>query len=220
MFSRMLGASQPDWPPAAQITGFPFNDGVEANRQPVPGLDTFLAAGTPPLVFTLGSAVVNAARGFYVESFEAARTLGQRALLIVGDDPRNGNGFPDPLPEWAMAVDYVPHADVFPQAAAIVHQGGIGTLGQALRAGKPQLVVPFGFDQPDNAARAVRLGVAGVLPPEHYTGDKAAAVLQRLLGDSPMHRRAAEVAAAIRAENGVAVACDAIERVISVGTGP
>jgi rhamnosyltransferase subunit B len=150
-----------------------------------------------------------------VESFKAARTLGQRALLIVGSDPRNRDGFPDPLPERAMAVDYVPHADVFPRAAAIVHQGGIGTLAQALRAGNPQLVVPFGFDQPDNAARAVRLGVAEVLSPEHYTADTAVSVLQRLLGDPLMHRRAAEVAASVRADNGVAAACDAIEGVIT-----
>lgn len=214
MFSQMLGASQPDWPPAARITGFPFNDGVEVDRPPAPGLDTFLAAGTPPLVFTLGSAIVKAARGFYVESFKAARTLGQRALLIVGSDPRNRDGFPDPLPEWAMAVDYVPHADVFPRAAAIVHPGGIGTLAQALRAGNPQLVVPFCFDQPDNAARAARLGVADVLLPERYTADTAVAALQRLLGDPLVHRRAAEIAAAIRTENGVAAACDAIEDAI------
>ena len=62
---------------------------------------------------------------------------------------------------------------------------------------------------------AVRLGVADVLPPERYTADTAAAALQCLLGDPLVHRRAAEVAAAIRAENGVAAACDIIEGVIT-----
>jgi hypothetical protein len=33
------------------------------------------------------------------------------------------------------------------QANHIVHQGGIGTCAQTLRAGCPSLVVPFGFDQ-------------------------------------------------------------------------
>jgi UDP:flavonoid glycosyltransferase YjiC (YdhE family) len=30
-----------------------------------------------------------------------------------------------------------------------VHQGGIGTTAQALRAGRPMLIVPFSHDQPD-----------------------------------------------------------------------
>jgi UDP:flavonoid glycosyltransferase YjiC (YdhE family) len=217
MFSRMLGAPQPDWPTAAQITGFPFQDQTDVDHTSVPGLDSFLDSGQSPLVFTLGSAVVNAAQGFYVEGFKAARTLGHRALLVVGSDPRNRYGLPDPLPEWAMAVDYVPHADIFPQAAVVVHQGGIGTLAQALRAGKPQLVVPFGFDQPDNAARAIRLGVADVLLPERYTADTAVTALQRLLRDPLIHQRTAEIAAVIRAENGVVAACDALEDAIEMG---
>jgi rhamnosyltransferase subunit B len=48
---------------------------------------------------------------------------------------------------------------LLPQVAALVHHGGIGTTAAALAAGIPQLIAPFAFDQFDNAARTVRLGV-------------------------------------------------------------
>ncbi|MDB5373652.1 MAG: UDP:flavonoid glycosyltransferase YjiC, YdhE family, partial [Belnapia sp.] len=151
LFSGVLAAAQPDWPPATLPTGFPFWD--EARELP-PELAGFLAAGAPPLVFTLGSAAVHAAGGFFPASLEAARLLGRRAILLLGP-PRNRAGLPDPLPPWAFATGYLPHATVFPAAAAIIHQGGIGTTAQAMRAGRPMLVVPFSHDQPDNAARLV-----------------------------------------------------------------
>ena len=44
----------------------------------------------------------------------------------------------------------------------MVHHGGIGTCAQALRAGIPQLVLPWGVDQFDNALRLKKLGVARV----------------------------------------------------------
>ena len=71
----------------------------------------------------------------------------------------------------------------FPRAAVIVHSGGIGTSAQALAAGRPMLVVPFAFDQPDNAARLQRLGVARAIPRKHYTAKRAYAELSRLLTD-------------------------------------
>ncbi|MDX1661825.1 MAG: glycosyltransferase, partial [Gemmatimonadota bacterium] len=102
----------------------------------------------------------------------------------------------------------------FPRAAAIVHQGGIGTLGQALRAGRPMLVVPHSHDQPDNAHRATRLGVARTIRPTAYRADRVVAELRRLLEDSDYRLRAGEVGRIVRAEDGVATACDAIEAAV------
>ena len=58
-----------------------------------------------------------------------------------------------------LISSYEPHSLLFPRAAAIVHQGGIGTTAQALRSGKPMLVVAFSHDQPDNGARIEEMGV-------------------------------------------------------------
>ena len=69
---------------------------------------------------------------------------------------RRGRGAADGagLPPGIAAFDYAPHSLVMPRAAVTVHQGGVGTTGQALRAGRPMLVMPFGQDQPDNARRS------------------------------------------------------------------
>jgi UDP:flavonoid glycosyltransferase YjiC (YdhE family) len=49
-------------------------------------------------------------------------------------------------PDDIGVFDYAPPSIVMPRAGVIVHLGGIGTTAQALRAGRPMLVVPFGQD--------------------------------------------------------------------------
>ena len=71
LFSRMLGDPQPDWPSSTLITGFAFYDGDAGKTELSPQLQEFLAAGPPPLVFTLGSAAVMAAGDFYEQSAQA-----------------------------------------------------------------------------------------------------------------------------------------------------
>lgn len=149
MFSKALGAPQPDWPASTVQTGFCFYDGGTDIQKMPEKLSEFLAAGEPPIVFTLGSAAVMDARDFFEQSGDAARRLGRRAVLLYGtySDP------PKALGGEIVGFEYAPYSQVFPRAACVVHQGGVGTTGQALRAGVPQLIVPFAHDQPDNAAR-------------------------------------------------------------------
>ena len=103
-----------------------------------------------------------------------------------------------------------PHQLLFPRAAAVVHQGGAGTLAQAVRAGRPMVVVPHAHDQPDNAFRMARLGVARIVRPRSYRAPRVAHELERLLGEENYRARAAEVAATVRSEGGAASAAAAI----------
>ena len=89
MFSPLLGTEQKDWPPHTRITGFCYYDSDAGNAALPAHLERFLAAGPPPIVFTLGSAAVLAAGHFYEDSAEAVMRLGARAVLLVGSDPRN-----------------------------------------------------------------------------------------------------------------------------------
>jgi UDP:flavonoid glycosyltransferase YjiC (YdhE family) len=118
------------------------------------------------------------------------------------------------LPPDILAIDYAPHSAVFPRAAAVVHQGGIGTLAQGLRAGRPILVVPFSHDQPDNAERAERLGVALRIPRAKLSVDRGVAALRELLDDARYAKAAGEVARRISSEDGVRAACDRIETLL------
>jgi rhamnosyltransferase subunit B len=207
LFSERLAERQPDWPPQTVQTGFPLYDRDGAAGLP-PELARFLDAGPPPLVFTLGHSTAMVAGSFFHESVTAAKRLGRRAVLVVGRNPRNTL---PPLPEGVAAFDYAPFSELFPRAAVIVHAGGIGTTGLAMRSGRPALVVPFAHDQPDNAERVARLGTARTLPPHRYRAYRVAAELRRLLDDPAYTRRAAEVGEQVRREDGVAFACDALE---------
>ncbi|HKN75546.1 MAG TPA: nucleotide disphospho-sugar-binding domain-containing protein, partial [Candidatus Acidoferrum sp.] len=210
MFSPVLASPQPDWPPNTRVTGFSFYDRDNDSGSLVPALSAFLDAGEPPIVFTLGSSAVMNAGSFYTDSMEAARRLGRRAVLLIGRDPRN-RPF-GPLPDGMTVLDYAPFSELLPRAAAVVHQGGVGTTGQALRAGRPMLVTPYGFDQLDNAERVVRLGVARAIPRRTYTARRAAAELAVLLNQPRYAARAGEVGQTVQSEDGVRAACEVIEK--------
>ena len=115
----------------------------------------FVASGPPPVVFTLGSAAVLAAGDFYEVSAKAAIELGIRAVLLIGTDPRNR--LRQQLPDSICVAEYAPYSALFSRASLVVHQGGVGTTAQCLRAGKPMLIMPYSHDQPDNARRMRRL---------------------------------------------------------------
>lgn len=216
LFSRLLAEPQPDWPANVRITGpIPYN-GQAAERPLPPELETFLDDGPSPIVFTLGSSAVGAPGGFYRESIEAVRRLGARAVLLVGPYPENRPA--GPLPDEVILVPFAPHAALFPRAAAIVHQGGAGTLQQALRAGRPTLVVPYANDQPDNAFRVARLGVSRTLPPRRYTARRVEVELRQILNDGTYRARAEAVAAELRAKAGAEAACEAIEEFLGAVT--
>ena len=205
LFSKWLADRPPDWPPQSVVTGFPFYDRGEAAP---PELAQFLAAGPPPVVFTLGSSAVRTAGNFYCESLAAVQRLGLRAVLMVGRDTQ---GLPPRLPDNVLGIPYAPHAEVMPRGALTVHQGGIGTTAQAMRAGRPQLIVPFGHDQFDNANRVKRLGAGESLARQQYTAANVERVLQRMLTERPYAEAAARLADRVRAERGSEAAADAIE---------
>lgn len=220
LFSPVFAPPQSDWAPSTVTTGFPLHDRGEQGEGMSAALTTWLAAGEAPIVFTLGSSAVYDPGVFYAESAAAARRLGRRAVLLVGMDPRTRAALPQsaaPLLENApnadiVAVAYAPHSELMPRASVTVHQGGIGTMGQALRAGRPMLVVPFSHDQPDNAMRAERLGVARTVTRRAYRADTAAAALGALLHDQAAAAAARSVGERIRAEHGAQAAADALER--------
>jgi UDP:flavonoid glycosyltransferase YjiC (YdhE family) len=209
LFSRVLGEPQPDWPARTALTGAVLYNGADADTLPH-DIAAFLDAGEPPIVFTLGTSAIFSAGTFYEVSAAAARRLGRRAVLLVGpgavQSPLTGDG--------VLAAAFAPHRALFARAAAIVHQGGVGTLHQALASGHPMIVVPHSHDQPDNAHRATRLGVARTIAPKQYRVDAVSAALHAILDDTRVRQRASEVAAIVRGEHGVDRACDAIERVL------
>jgi UDP:flavonoid glycosyltransferase YjiC (YdhE family) len=209
LFSRVLGTEQKDWPENTLITGFCFYDADAGNAALPAQLEEFLAAGEPPIVFTLGSAAVLAAGDFYEQSAFAVKELGVRAVLLIGADQRNRPQ--QELPSSICVAEYAPYSELFPRASLVVHQGGVGTTAQCLRAGRPMLIMPYSHDQPDNARRMKRMGVADVIQRSQYKPWRVARRVRDLLANPEYAEQARIAAGEVARENGVKTACDALE---------
>ena len=195
-----------DWPGSCIHTGFPhFDQSAEAGLPAA--VDAFLAAGTPPVVVSFGTAM-RQAREPIAAAVEACARLGRRVVILA----KSGEQVPTPLPAHAFHADYAPFSRVLPRAAALIHHGGVGTSAQALRAGVPQLIRPMAFDQPDNAARLHRLGVARSVPVRDFAATRVAAALGDLLSSAATKSACAQLAARANAEPaGEAAMADAVE---------
>ena len=209
LFSRVLGVEQKDWPENTLVTGFCFYDADAGNAALPPHLEAFVSAGEPPVVFTLGSAAVLAAGSFYEVSARAAKRLGGRAVLLIGTDPRNRPT--ESLPDSICVAEYAPYSALFNRASLVVHQGGVGTTAQCLRAGKPMLIMPYSHDQPDNARRMRRLGAGRTILRSNYKPWRVTRALRAMLGMPSLAESAQSAARQIAKENGVETAVNALE---------
>jgi rhamnosyltransferase subunit B len=206
LFPPWYARPQPDWPAQVSVCDFPLYDAGNSDY-PDTDLQTYLADGEAPLVFTSGSAMTSA-HDFFAASAMACNLLGRRALFVT----KFADQLPRPLPPLVRHVPYAPFSRLLPHAAAIVHHGGIGTAAQALKAGIPQLVAPCCFDQFDNAAHLQSLGVGLTIPRVHYKAASAAAGLHRLLNEPLIRERCAALCARFGSRNALAQAADALEQ--------
>jgi UDP:flavonoid glycosyltransferase YjiC (YdhE family) len=204
MFSPLLASPQSDWPPQTKVTGFAFFD--QTGAAVPPALEEFLAAGEPPIVFTLGSAAVSQPGTFYEESLKAVQRLGGRAIMLDGQGGEGTNIAPN-----VLSLSYAPHSYLFPKARVVVHSAGVGTCAQGMRSGRPLLVVAYGFDQPDNALRLARLGVARRIAKSSYNADRAVREISTLMNNPSYRTNAERVAKIVDAEDGARTACDFLE---------
>jgi rhamnosyltransferase subunit B len=217
LFSESFAMPQADWPANVHITGFVYYD----RQGELPGTweddesqaGQFLSSGPPPVLFTLGSSAVLHPGEFFYESIAAVHALGLRALLLAG--PRR-NDIKNPLPDSVLVAGYLPFSTIMPAAAVIVHQGGIGTTAQALRAARPMLVVPWSHDQPDNAERVRRLGLGRPIRRNRYYAPRVANEIRALLMDGSYEERTHEIGARIAREDGVTNACAVIEATLEL----
>lgn len=206
LFPEWFAAPPPDWPSQTQLTGFISFDAAEEKPLPKEVLN-FLEAGEPPVIFTPGTAMLHG-KQFFQASIEACKLLKRRALLLTTHTAH----LPAQLPEGTAHFDYLPFSALLPHAAALVHHGGIGTAIQALAAGIPQLVRPMNYDQPDNAARLERLGVAVSLSPAKYRGPEVTRNLEYLLSSPLVRESCQRWAEQIDFPSALQKACLAIEQ--------
>ena len=203
LFPEWFAPLQPDSPPQLRLTGFSLFDGGEDAPSAV--VRPFLE-GDPPVVLT-SSSETRSGRRLFGQGVEACRRLRRRALVLT----RFREQIPDPLPDGFCWAEYAPFSYVLPRAAAVVHQGGVGTAAQALAAGVPQLVVPLKNDQFDNARRLERLGVARVSSRRDCTAAAMARHLDYLLTSPEVAARCRDYAGRLAEADALGETCRLIE---------
>jgi rhamnosyltransferase subunit B len=176
LFPEWFAQPQADWPPQTQLTSFVYYDKQNGNEELPKELQTFLNAGSAPIIFTAGTAMKHADQ-FFLDCIEACQQLGQRGILLTQHPEQLPSEFPQGIQHFA----YLPFSEVLPRALALVHHGGIGTTAQAIAAGIPQVIRPMAHDQPDTAARVEKLGIGVTLSPKKFNAELLAEKLNSLI---------------------------------------
>lgn len=192
LFPAWFASPQPDWPANLLQWTFPLED-LATEQALQPELQEFLANGEPPVIFTPGSANVQASRFFEVAA-KAVQRIGCRAVFVT----REPKQVPPNLPTSILTVDYAPFSTLLKHASVFVHHGGIGTMSQGFAAGVPQLIMAMAHDQPDNADRLERLGAGMGLSVRQFTPARVADELKELLHGVAIHQAALECVAKLR----------------------
>jgi MGT family glycosyltransferase len=102
-------------------------------------------------------------------------------------------------PPNVSVVRTAPHGEVLRHASAVVTHAGHGTVAKSLAAGLPVVCLPLGRDQPDVAARVVRVG-AGVKLDASAEPARIAGAVARVLNEPGYARAARRVADVIADE--------------------
>ncbi len=209
-YSPSLLPPPPDYPPDVHVTGYWFLDDGAEWEPPAP-LQAFLDAGDPPVYVGFGSLIDRNSRHLIETVVSAVRQTGRRLLLLSGW----GELTRETMSDDVFVVKAAPHDWLFPRMSVIVHHGGAGTTAAALRSGIPGIIVPFFGDQPYWGRLVHRQGVAPApIPASKLTAEHLAAAIREALEDHIMRQRAAELGAAIRAEDGIGNAVKVIESLL------
>jgi sterol 3beta-glucosyltransferase len=203
-----------EWGPHARLTGYWFLE-PPPGWQPPPGLEDFLRAGPPPVFIGFGSMIPRDVPRLARIAVQALAQSGQRGVLLTGWGGLDAGLAPGAAAGQVFTIREAPLDWLFPQVAAVVHHGGMGTTGTALRAGVPSVIVPFSFDQPFWGRQVCALGAGPApIPPAHLTAERLAAAIRAAVEDPHIRARAAQLGQQIRAEDGVGEVVRVVQRML------
>jgi len=199
----------PDWGPLAFITGYwPLNS--PPGFTPPADLERFLDSGPPPVYIGFGSMIHGNPVWLTQTVLQAVKDAGKRAVLSPGWGGLDSNN----LPSEVFPLPSLPFSWLFPRLAAAVHHGGAGTTAACMRAGIPQVIVPFIADQPFWAQRMHALGVApGPVPLRGLNSEKLARAISATVNNPEMRHKADVLGQQVSAEEGISNAAQIVQRV-------
>lgn len=196
------------WGPQSTITGFwrlPAEVRERIGERALPAeLDSWLAAGEPPVFLGFGSMPVLEPEKVLDLVVRAAGLTGLRLLVGAGwsDLPA---AVAESLPDAVRLVGAVDHDALFPRCRAVVHHGGVGTTAAGLIAGLPTWAFTVFGDQDFWGGRIARLKVGGYDRFVDFDLDHLLAALEHI-SRADVRREAAALGERLRAEDGLACA--------------
>ena len=206
-FSRLFAPARKDWPQPMFQAGFVFHQQEEESlsRQ----TREFLDKGDPPLLFSLGTTGSGIeGQRFCKVAAEASQLMDKRAILVTGSNAEIRQHIP--RDERLLPIAYEPFSQLVPEIGTLVHIGGAGTIAYGMHKGKPQVVVPFTYEQCDNALRLHDLGVSATIPIARLESSILCRKIHQMEED-PYRERALKVSGAIAGENGAEAAAAQLE---------
>ncbi len=206
-----------DWPDWVHVTGYWFLDSPK-DWQPPQELMEFIAAGSPPVYIGFGNRGADEPeelKGAWEPKaltqllLQALKISGQRGILLIGDDISNQVDLPDEV----FPIEWVPFDWLFSQMAAVVHHGGCGTVHAGLRAGVPNIIVPYHYENFFWAYRIAELSIGPQpIQREQISAERLAAAIQTATSDKTMQARATAMGKRIQAEDGVQQAVEVFHK--------
>ena len=214
-YSALVAPAPPDWGPGSAVTGYWVLPDA-AGWTPPPGLEAFLDGGEPPVYIGFGSMIHSAPEHTARTVLAALARAGRRGIISAGW----GGLRAEDLPRNVFAVGSVPHEWLFARVAAVVHHGGAGTTAAGLRAGRPTVITPFFGDQGFWGRRVHALGVGPrPVPFQRITEEWLAGAISEAVGSAEIRRRAGDLGARLRLEDGVQRAVAALDGVFEKWPG-
>lgn len=205
----------PRWEPRHKMTGYWFAPSPQSWTPPAE-LQTFLDAGAPPVVVSLGAMSISGedAQEAMGITLAAIRDAGVRAILQGWDEPLRQVT----LPPNIFHAGSIPHEWLLPRSGALIHHGGFGTTAAGFRSGVPQIVIPHIIDQFIWGQKVHELGVG----PQPIDRAKLKTqiltdALRQVADEEGMRQKADALGQKIRAENGVGRAVELIAEAVAEG---
>lgn len=194
-----------EWGGNVHVTGYFFFES-ETSYQPPPELAKFLDAGTPPVCVSFGSMVNRDAERIDEIVRESLKRTNNHGIILSGWGKVHPSSSKD-----LLYLESAPHDWLLPRCKIVIHHGGAGTTSAGLRAGIPNIVVPFTADQPFWGWRVHAIG-AGPKPVliKHLTVERLTKAIAEAESQA-IGERAQAASRKIRSEDGVSRAVELVE---------
>lgn len=201
-----------DYAANSYYTGFWFEESkAELEKE----LMDFVRQGEAPLLLTFGSMPYKNKMDLPKVLNRLTSQLNTRLVLIKGWGFNNTEAFqnnPD-----IMVVESAPYDKLIPYVRAVIHHGGIGTIAECLRAGKPFMTCPVLYplgDQHFWGTIAFKKGLGlKPIPLKRMSEDKLFDAVKELLKNEKLYSNSQKIMEQLKTEDGVAIAIDIIENI-------